>query len=206
MPSVLYLMWKPSFNGACWVCNNIVCMNKLMICGSPCGTSNFSHGNSTTLCLLVTAQRRICANRICHSLGWCEACDWEHDKKASRLGSRGREILDINQYNLMRLRIITFRLVKLKNYVLGVLAWMFICSLTKMHAIMMQYWIIYDIQEGSFGDGPKSIKTALCLFNNKLLKWRETQTSCLYPHSSCLTFDKGEYSCNQTRMRLRLGP
>ena len=30
--------------------------------------------SSTALCLLVSTQRHICANRIHHSLGWCEAC------------------------------------------------------------------------------------------------------------------------------------
>ena len=47
-----------------------------MICGYSSGTNEFSHGNSTALCLLVTAlwQGRICADRFYHSLGWCEAC------------------------------------------------------------------------------------------------------------------------------------
>ena len=72
---VLYLMWKPSFNDACKVCNDIECVKiNLMFCGSSCGTNEFSQGNSTALCLLVNAQRRICANRFDHSLGWCEAC------------------------------------------------------------------------------------------------------------------------------------
>ena len=43
-------------------------------CGSSCSTIEFSHANSTALCLLVNTQRHICANRIHHSLGWCEAC------------------------------------------------------------------------------------------------------------------------------------
>ena len=43
-------------------------------CGSSSGTIEFSHANSTALCLLVNTQRHICANRIHHSLGWCEAC------------------------------------------------------------------------------------------------------------------------------------
>ena len=63
--SILYLMWKPSVNGACLVCNNMEFLkNKLMICGSSSGTSEFNHGNSTTLCWLVFTQRRICANRF----------------------------------------------------------------------------------------------------------------------------------------------
>ena len=43
-------------------------------CGSSSGTIEFSHANSTALCLLVNTQRHICAKRIHHSLGWCEAC------------------------------------------------------------------------------------------------------------------------------------
>ena len=42
--------------------------------GSSSGTIEFSHANSTALCLLVNTQQHICANRIHHSLGWCEAC------------------------------------------------------------------------------------------------------------------------------------
>ena len=30
-------------------------------------------------CLLVNTQRHICAKRIHHSLGWCEACDINHE-------------------------------------------------------------------------------------------------------------------------------
>ena len=29
---------------------------------------------SIALCLLVSTQRNICANRLYHSIGWCEAC------------------------------------------------------------------------------------------------------------------------------------
>ena len=45
-----------------------------MICGSSSGTSEFGHGNSTALCLLVRTLRHICANRFYHSIGWCGTC------------------------------------------------------------------------------------------------------------------------------------
>ena len=47
-------------------------------CGSSSDTIEFSHTNSAALCILVNTQRRICASRIHHSHGWCEACDHSH--------------------------------------------------------------------------------------------------------------------------------
>ena len=46
-----------------------VCKNELMICGSFSGTSEFSHGKSTALCLLVHTQGHVCENRFYHSIG-----------------------------------------------------------------------------------------------------------------------------------------
>ena len=59
-----------------------------MICDSSSRTSEFSHGNNTALCLLVTAQWRIWANLFDHSLGWCESCDLDNQCPAHLRESR----------------------------------------------------------------------------------------------------------------------
>ena len=69
--SVFYLLWK-LFLMVPLGCA-IVCWNILMIWDSSSGTREFSHGNSTALCLLVSTQRHICTNIFYHSICWCES-------------------------------------------------------------------------------------------------------------------------------------